>query len=77
MKTITAKSYLQDISLWSFLHADEYHAIKTAMRALDALNEIAKELRSEADKHEFPNDFVIALGIVKKYIAAVEKNNHV
>ena len=73
MKTTIAKSYLENISLWSFLHADEYHAIKTAMRAMGALDKIAKELRTEADKHDFPNDFVIALGIVKKHIAEAEK----
>lgn len=73
MRLRRSKQYLKRISLWSFVKADEYHALKTAMLAIDALGEIEKELREEADQHDFPNDFMVALAIMKKHIAKIEK----
>ena len=73
MKLKRSKQCLKKISLWSFVEADEYHALKTAMFAIDALGEIEKELREEAGQHDFPNDFAVALAIVKKHITKIEE----
>ena len=47
MKNITAIAILKNISMWSMLNADEYHALKMGIEALREKEKREKDIMSD------------------------------
>ena len=55
MKNIAAITILKNISMWSIVNADEYHALKMGIEALREKEKREKEKREKDIKSDYPD----------------------